>query len=134
MAKSNSLRRAIRENPIEFMTLLTAIATVIVLAWQLLQLQWQLQELNGTLESQAYNYIIGAQLDLDKTFIENAEYRRYFQENIELPKEADKRQTIWAIADAKLDVIDNFYSQEGHINWKRYTRDGWEEYFRESFK
>src|SRR5690242_16863506 len=100
MAKPNSLGRVFREKPIEFMTLLTAVATLVVL-------QWQLNELNNTLESQAYNYIINSQLDLDKMFIEKSEYRRFFQENIELPKESDKRHAIWAIADAKLDVIDN---------------------------
>lgn len=38
------------------------------------------------------------------------------------------------MADAKLDFIDGFYSQENHINWHRYTKGGWEAYFEHSFK
>jgi hypothetical protein len=122
-----AVRTTSEKKPIEFLTLLTAIASIVFLGWQLF-------ELNDTLESQAYSYILSGLHDLDKTFVENAEYRQYFQENIDLPPESAKRQKIWALADAKLDFIDSFYSQEGHINWNKYTKDGWEEFFRESFK
>jgi hypothetical protein len=113
--------------PLEAVTLAIGTVTVIVL-------MWQLHDLDRTLESQAYNAITVGLLELDKISVEKSEYRVYFVGDAPLPTEPAERQKLWSLADAKLDFIDGFYSQEDHINWTRYTKRGWEEYFKESFR
>jgi hypothetical protein len=115
------------EKPVEVLTLVVAAVSVAILVWQL-------AALNRTLESQAYNYILVGLTELDKMFIEKSDLRPHFLENLPLPDDKPTRLKIRALADAKLDFIDAFYSQEGHINWKRYTKQGWEKYFEQSFK
>jgi hypothetical protein len=117
----SGLFTAITQKPIEFLTLVVASFTLVPLAWQL-------RSLNDTLESQAYNYIIAGLADLDKMDVENAELRQYFLRNVSLPNDGSDVK-IRAIADAKLDFMDGFYSQEAHIKWDRYTKSAWENYF-----
>lgn len=64
--------------PIEFLTLGIAALSVVLLLWQL----W---DLNDTLESQAYSYIIAGLTEFDKTNIENSEDRDFFTANVPLP-------------------------------------------------
>jgi hypothetical protein len=124
--------RAIFEKPIEFFGLSAAIVSVIFLEWQLI-------DLRDTLESQAYSYIDNNQIELDKAFIDNSEYRDYFYRNLPAPKGNDEKsikdaKKIAALADLNLDVIDAFHSQADHIRWtSHYTREAWEEYYRKSF-
>jgi hypothetical protein len=121
-----ALGRASIAKPIEFSALVVAAASVGLLVWQL----WAL---NDTLESQAYNYIDSGLIELDKIFIENSAYRPYFRQNRPVPAEEKERQKVWALTDAHLDFMDNFFSQENHIDWKRYTKPGWLAYFKDSF-
>jgi hypothetical protein len=113
--------------PLETLTIVIGTISVFFLAWQLF-------DLNETLESQAYNTLTTGLVELDKISIDNSEFRPYFVGDKALPTEPEQRQTLWALADAKLDFFDSFYSQESHINWSRYTKSGWEEYFKESFR
>jgi hypothetical protein len=125
-----AIKQATLSKPIEFAGLIVAIATLLVL-WV------QIGGLVDSLESQAYNYIDSNQLNLDKIMIEHSELRSYFDDEKQPPpNDADlKRNTILAIADLKLDVIDGFYSQEKHIDWtSRYTREAWDQYYKDSFK
>ena len=134
MTSTGALRRAFVEKTIEFLTLLVAFASVLILWKQLYDIDKTLESQNSLLESQAYNYIENGLLELDKIFIEKAEYRPFFVENCPLPTKESERQKVLAIADAKLDFIDGFYSQESRIDWNRYDRSGWDEYFHDSFR
>jgi hypothetical protein len=120
-------QKACWEKPIEAVTLgVSVIALIYVII--------QLDDVRNTLESQAYSSIINSQLQLDKIMIDNPEFRRYFQDNEDLPADPATVRKIWAIADAKLDVIDAFHSQAEHVNWLRYSRDAWDEYHKRSFR
>jgi hypothetical protein len=115
------------EKPMEFATLAIAAISVVFLVWQL----WDLGE---TLESQAYSYIITGLTEFDKANVENSQYREFFTQNLPLPNDHDMRLKVLALADAKLDFIDSSYTQFDHINWRHYTRKGWENYFEQSFR
>ena len=132
------IQRAWNEKPIEFLTLIVAAITLVFLWLQLRDVRKSIDTQNDLLESQAYNYIVSGLLEHDKTFIENAKYRPYFLENRTVPPDTKRneelRQKLLALADAKLDFIDSFFSQKRHINWeKRYTLEAWEKYFDDSF-
>jgi hypothetical protein len=127
-------QKAFINKTIEFLTLITMAISVLILWLQLRDIDKTLESQNSLLESQAYNYIESGLLELDKIFIEKSEYRPYFFENCSLPSKEVERQRVLAIADMKLDYMDSFYSQESRINWNRYTRSGWDEYFRDSFR
>lgn len=126
-----ALHPAIFEKPVEFTTLIAAIISVIIIEYQLIEVQ-------KTLESQAYSYIDNNLITLDKTFIENPEYRKYFDkrgigDHSEF-REAKDPAKLAALVDLKLDIIDSFYSQAGHIKWSpEYTREAWDRYFEHSF-
>jgi hypothetical protein len=94
----------------------------------------QLNDVRDTLESQAYSAILNSQIQLDKIMIDNPEFRRYFQDNEDLPGDPAIVRKIWAIADAKLDIIDGFHSQAEHVNWLRYSRDAWDAFHKRSFQ
>jgi hypothetical protein len=116
------------DKPVEFLTLIVAAFSVGILVWQL-------SELNDNLESQAYSYIIASQTELDKVIIEYSEYREYFTQNVALDSASpEKRPKILSLADQRLDFIDSTYQQLSHINSNHYTRKAWEAYFEQSFK
>jgi hypothetical protein len=120
---------AAQDKAVEFMALIIGALSVVLLIWQL----W---DLNDTLESQAYSYIIAGLTEFDKTSVDNSEYRKYFTQNFPLPStitEAD-RSKILSLADQKLDFIDSSYTQFDHINQRHYTKDAWDNYFEQSFK
>jgi hypothetical protein len=117
------------DKPIEFMTLIVGSISVGLLIWQL----W---DLNDTLESQAYSYIIAGLTEFDKTSVENSEYRKYFNQNTPISaaiSESD-RSKILSLADQKLDFIDSSYTQFDHINQHHYTKGAWDNYFAQSFR
>lgn len=135
-----SLGKAARKKPVEFLTMLTGVIALIVGSASVVFLGWQLLEVNEALESQAYSYIDNNLIEFDKVLIEHSKYRQYFNNDEALPNGDDEKskedaKKILAVADLKLDVIDAFYSQAGHINWNaRYTREAWDEYYQDSFR
>jgi hypothetical protein len=123
------------EKPIEFITMVVTVIGLVVAIATVGFVAWQLHELNETLESQAYNYIDDNQLELDKAFVEKPQYRKYFYENALLPADSNEVDEILALVDLKLDIIDAFYSQADHIDWKKhYTRAAWDEFYSDSFR
>jgi hypothetical protein len=130
-----ALFQARSEKPVELLGLVVGVLTLFIAGVTLWYLKTQLDDVRNTLESQAYSYIITSQLELDKVFTENSEYRQYFL-NDEAPPRDDlsKMKKIWSLADMKLDVIDAFHSQAEHVNWLRYTRPAWDEFHKRSFR
>jgi hypothetical protein len=124
---SRSLIEKSLQKPIEFLTLVVGTLSVALLIWQL----WAL---NDTLDSQAYNAITVGLSEIDKLSVENSELRPYFTKNIPFPDDKVQRLKVRTLVDAKLDFIDSFYAQFNHINWRHYTRAGWDSYFEQSFK
>jgi hypothetical protein len=116
------------------------VITVVIALMALLPAGCTLFSLNSSLESEAYGRIITGLSEYDERLIENAELMPYLegdQDGREVPlssADAGKVRRIVALANYKLDFIDGFYSQEGHINWDLYSRCGWETYFRDSFR
>jgi hypothetical protein len=116
-----------RKKPFEFIALLAAIIGGVVAVVSL-------RDVATNLESQAYNYIITNQQHLDRALIDNSDYRPYFSDRKSPDGLADDElNKLRALADLKLDVIDGFYSQAEHIDWKHYTRPAWDQYYRDSF-
>ncbi len=72
-------------------------------------------------------------LELDKVFIEHPNMRKYFNGRDVKAGDPDYDAAA-SIADYNLDLIDNFYAFQPHLDPANYDLEAWENFFVASFK
>ena len=130
----DALRNARREKPIEFLTMIVTVPSLIIGLVGVAFVYVQFLDLRKSLDSQAYGIISQELAELNRLFVERPEMRPYFYSRELLPDDALTRDRVLTVADVYLDFIDNYYSHASHLDWTHYNRGGWDAFIRGSFE
>jgi hypothetical protein len=109
------------------------IATLIILVVGLWFAFDQAGKIRDSIDTSTWNSVSTQLLELDKVFIEHPNMRKYFNGQDVKVGDPDYDSAA-AIADYYLDLIDDFYAFQPHLNGANYDFDAWHNFFVSSFK
>lgn len=93
----------------------------------------QAKKLSESIESTTWNNVTAQQLTVDKLFIDNPGFRKYFYAGLPVSQGDPDYDRAAAIAEFLFDFMDGYYSSARHLSLESSNPDAWKNYFRSIF-